>query len=186
MSTPTLKKSYLVQRLRKPRGGKFENVFSFGGGLKNGGLSEEAMELLTGAFSFDYMGASEYEWGAVPEALSTMANAKLTASSFDIDLSGVPGGWRDDRPPLEGTATIYVLCPADVERDVKDRIYVWSRTDRPDDLRDHPQLNSTLRPFKEWDGDVVGWLELDNGFMFFTDREMWEATCTLFGVETTS
>ena len=49
-------RSWLIQRLNKPREyeGKLkglENAFSFGGGLVNGGLSKEAMELL----NFDYM-----------------------------------------------------------------------------------------------------------------------------------
>ena len=44
-----MKRSYLVQRLRKPRGWELtkDNPFSFGGGLQNGGLSGEAMSLLT-------------------------------------------------------------------------------------------------------------------------------------------
>jgi len=34
--------------------------------------------------------------------------------------------------------------------------------------------------------DVVGWLELDNGFMFFSDQKMWRASCDWFGVKTPS
>jgi hypothetical protein len=30
---------------------------------------------------------------------------------------------------------------------------------------------------------TCGWLELNNGFMFFTDRTMWEQTSNLFGIE---
>ena len=34
--------------------------------------------------------------------------------------------------------------------------------------------------------DVVGWLELDNGFMFFTDEKMWRGSCKWFEVATPS
>ncbi len=30
--------------------------------------------------------------------------------------------------------------------------------------------------------DTCGWLELDNGFLFFTDVEMWRRASGLFGV----
>lgn len=104
-----LDRSWLVQRLRKPPKrehpifGK-DNPFSFGGGLQNGGLSGEAMDLLREVWSFDYMGAAEFEWGAVPEALSRLAKAKqLNGSEFDIKLSEVAANWRrrDEKPPEE-------------------------------------------------------------------------------------
>lgn len=57
-----LKQTYLVQRLNRPTNG-YDNPFSFGGGLKNGGLSEDAMKLLRPIFSFDYMGSAEFEFG---------------------------------------------------------------------------------------------------------------------------
>jgi hypothetical protein len=30
---------------------------------------------------------------------------------------------------------------------------------------------------------TVGWLELDNGYMFFSDKTMFERTCQLFDIE---
>ena len=72
-----MKRTYLIQRLEKPRTLKIagvelkDNPFSFGGGLRNGGLSKDATDLLRPLFSFDYMGAAEFEFGAVPEALSS-------------------------------------------------------------------------------------------------------------------
>jgi hypothetical protein len=70
-----MKDSYLIQRLHKPeswriKGKVLDNAFSFGGGLKNGGLTTKALDLLRDIFSFDYMCAAEFEFGAVPAALS--------------------------------------------------------------------------------------------------------------------
>ena len=96
-----MKSSWLIQRLNKPYGenpfGLKDNPFAFGGGLVNGGLSHEAMDILRGIFSFDYMGAAEFEFGAVPKALQTIAaNAgNMIAFSFNIPLDDIEKDWRD-------------------------------------------------------------------------------------------
>lgn len=77
-----MKESYLIQRLKKPfkiedKLKNLQNMFSFGGGLTNGGLSKEAVSLIRNIFSFDYMGSSEFEWGAVPEAMKKIAQEGL-------------------------------------------------------------------------------------------------------------
>ncbi len=41
-------------------------------------------------------------------------------------------------------------------------------------------------PYKDSSFDnreYLGWLELNNGFFFFIDKEMWENTCSLFNME---
>lgn len=185
-----LKRSWLVQRLKKPyRGNSLlgkDNPFAFGGGYKNGGLADDAMDLLRGIFQFDYMGAAEFEWGAVPEALQAIAKSQdeLEAWEFTIPLKNVQPNWRVDEtdPPPEGDGTIYVLCPKEWKAEVKRRICGWAEKDYTD-LKEATHLPRSLRPHEEWDGDTQGWLELNNGFMFFTDREMWTATAALFGVE---
>ena len=108
MSVEVMERSWLVQRLGKPYkrgllGGK-DNPFSFGGGFKNGGLSDEAMDLIRGIWSFDYMGAAEYEFGAVPAALNTIAQAavakNLATFTITVPLKEVPQSWRDKSPTL--------------------------------------------------------------------------------------
>lgn len=66
------KQPYLIQRIEPPI--TFINPFSFGGGLRNGGLLPEAMSLLKGIFSFDYMGSAEFEYGAIPNSLDHIAS----------------------------------------------------------------------------------------------------------------
>lgn len=118
-----MKNSYLIQRLRKPYGR--DNPFSFGGGLRNGGLSDEAMDILRGVFSFDYMGAAEFEFGAVPKALQGIAKDadQFVAFSFTIPLKKVEKDWRDksmDEP--DGDAVIYTICSRSDAKEVKSRI----------------------------------------------------------------
>lgn len=164
------KNSWLVQRLQqptKPLGPFRDNPFPFGGGYKNGGLSDEAMGLLRGIFSFDYMGAAEFEWGAVPEALRRIAKAKLAA--FLVDIEG---------------RTVYVLAPVEWQAAVEARIRDFAKDYGPDHyrLKEPTRLHAVLND-EPYTDRLAGWLELDNGFLFFTDETMWRHTCNLFGVE---
>jgi hypothetical protein len=168
---------YLIQRLEKPaKSGIFgDNPFAFGGGLRNGGLSEDAMALLRRILAFDYMGSAEFEFGAVPKALQTLAKAavdrKVVAKTITVD-----------------TVPVYVLAPADY----MDYVEAVIRADY-EGGPESPRLKQGTRfrdAIKIAKGDdvrfptrVCGWLELDNGFMYFTDREMFEGVAALFEVE---
>lgn len=181
-----MKSSWLVQRLKKPY--KRDNPFAFGGGLRNGGLSDEAMEILRGVFSFDYMGAAEFEFGAVPKILQEMARSAdvYEAFSFTFPLAKVAKGWRDksEGDPI-GDATIYVICHKDDKKEVQKRIMSWAakQYDPKNQLKEMTMLPQTLRPDSDWETGVEGWLELDNGFFFFLDKEMWKNVADMFGLE---
>jgi hypothetical protein len=182
-----IRESRLVQRLTKPRRGLggTDNPFSFGGGLKNGGLSDDAMDLLRDVFSFEYMGAAEFEFGSVPDALSQIAKEDLTTFTITVPLTEVPPNWQDksNTKPV-GEGSIYVLCAKRLADAATERINRWARNNHTDDTKERVGLTSALRPYHEWDADTCGWLELNNGFMFFTDEDMFQSTCSLFGVET--
>jgi hypothetical protein len=197
VKAPEMKRTWLVQRLEKPRqwmlGGKTgDNPFAFGGGLRNGGLSPEAMDLLRPIFSFDYMGAAEFEFGAVPEALQRIAKFSdgglLAGHTFDIALTDVLPDWREPKGyKPDGSATIYVLAPQDWMPEVEDRVREWAGKGYGSNLKEPTNLDRALRSNPDakenyWE-HLTGWLELDNGFMFFTDEEMWRKTADIFGVE---
>lgn len=198
MSTATIQRtemrpSWLVQRLSKPFAnsgplGAFANAFSFGGGLKNGGLSAEAMDLLRPIFRFDYMGAAEFEFGAVPQALQGLAEdaESLVVKTIHVDLQNVPAQWGDKREAT-GRAPIYLLARKPQMTEVGIRVRKWAKGGYRGGYRtgtkEAIQLSRTLRPVRDFDTDVQGWIELDNGFMFFTDRDMWTKTAAVFGVE---
>lgn len=181
-----MERSWLIQRLESPRRGGIlgDNPFAFGGGLKNGGLSDDAMGLIRDLWSFDYMGAAEFEFGAVPEALDKIAKRVNVSWSFEIPLADVPADWRDKSGDVpEGSATIYVISRLEDREEIERRIRGWATEQYNRDLKEMTRLSSTLRPHNEWDGDVVGWLELNNGFLFFTDKDMHDNAARLFGVE---
>lgn len=191
-STTEMGRTWLIQRLKAPYGtnifGAKGNPFSFGGGLHNGGLFDEAMGLLSQVFSFDYMGAAEFEFGSIPAALSVIAkDAKdYEATSFSFPLTQVAKHHRDqstDEP--EGDVTIYVISRKEWTSEIQDRIRGWAAELRNPDLKEATRLALALRPHREWDAETYGWLELHHAF-FFTNQEMWEQTATLFGIKTTS
>lgn len=179
-----MERSYLIQRLRKPAK---RNPFAFGGGLRNGGLSDETMTILQDIFSFDYMGAAEFEFGAVPDALQEIAKNvdNYIAYSFSYPLSKVKKSWRDTSTkwPI-GRATIYVISRENQYLEVTSRIQQFAAGNtKANNLKEPTLLSRSLRPCDAWDADIKGWLELDNAFFFFTDEEMWEKTKDLFGIE---
>jgi hypothetical protein len=158
-----MRRTYLIQRLKKPT--KKINVFSFGGGLKNGGLSDNAMELLSGILSFDYMGASEFEWGAVPNALHFLGEQAIKENLINGELSGV-----------------FYLCPSQYEDKVKETILALLEDEYKLRLKEGCYLKKSI---EDPNGRAAckGWIELDNGFMFFVDKEMFESVAKLFGLE---
>lgn len=161
-----MKKSYLIQRLQAPVG--FDNPFSFGGGLKNGGLSEESMSMLRGIFSFDYMGSAEFEFGAVPKALNRIAREVnyFIAKSISTDKG-----------------EIYIFCHEDEWPDISDRIWLyinnsWSRETKTKEmvlLKEALEQTSKVR--------TLGWLEISNGYFFSIDKDMFIKFCNVFGVD---
>jgi hypothetical protein len=170
----TLKKemsnTWLIQRLQKPAKWTIEtkkdNPFSFGGGLHNGGLSDKAMDLIRGIFQFDYMGSAEFEFGAVPTALQFLAEQ---ASRNNLTFGVID-------------KTIYYLCPKEYDVYVEDIIKQLRKDEYKLRLKEHCGLKDYFEDKSEYAKRNVGWLELDNGFMFFVDKAMWEKTCQLFGV----
>lgn len=209
-ATNNMERTWLVQRLTKPwptpRGEKSllalfgENPFAFGGGYKNGGLSNEAMALLRPCFGFDYMGSAEYEFGAVPQALGTMAgqadNGDLEAWIIQVDRSTIHPGWDKQDKPGTGLATVYVLGDGRRKDEITRRIQ-WVATEHGPNTQagfgigyKHVQFKEVanfgrrLLERDEYLERVIGWLELDNGFCWFIDEQQWALTAAIFGVET--
>lgn len=184
-----VKKTWLVQRLERPYSlnGRI-NPFVFGGGLRNGGLTDEAAEMLSKAFSFEYMGAAEFEFGAVPEALQRLAQsrAECVAQTVMFDASAlkvIPYQLKRLEKP-SGTYPFHILCHRDLLGYVKsliamllaDKISLREPTHLPECLL-------TPKPGQEnYLAKTVGWLELDNGFFFFRDPEMFLKTLEIFGL----
>jgi len=174
-------KSYLIQRLRKPCNSKNEtlaNAFAFGGGLPNGGIPKEGMVLLKEIFSFDYMGSAEFEFGAVPKALSKIANNFENLIGFTIHAPYEYKHW-DEVKCDKGIKQIHIICEKEQRDEVVKRIKNFAKKDCYGDTKEAVRLNENLA--KE-DDDIRGWLEIDNGYFFFSDKEMFDKTCILFDI----
>jgi len=191
-----MRSSYLVQRLNPPHGGA-DNPFAFGGGMKNGGLAEGAMELLRPIFSFDYMGAAEYEFGDVPRAFQKIAEYAsegraalfgIVIPNSEVDTAHLKDwGSRKKVKVPPGESHVYIICHADWCDEVETRVRAWAaknwRTREDEhDIRDATNLPARLIPQEDSYWDTIGWLEMDNGFLFFTDADAAEKTAALFGV----
>jgi hypothetical protein len=174
-----MNRTHLIQRLEKPlRDGGVATPFSFGGGLVNGGLSKDAITALRGVFSFDYMGAAEFEFGSVPAALSRIARDR------ELFVTGVVQVKPDDvRVPFHGkrpdkSQEVYFIAHRDETEQVRSIITALAKNEHKMELKESCGLDRAL--CKVDYSRACGWLELNNGFMFFTDREMWERVKTMF------
>lgn len=173
---------YLIQRLQKPFPkdsncllAKDPNAFSFGGGLKNGGLSNEAMALIKDIFRFDYMGAAEFEFGAVPKALQAIAKQKNVSFSFEV------------KTKAKKTGDVFVICRDGDQEEVRGVVTEFAYDPYG---KKAPITKEFVGIDREINGEkysrCCGWLDVDNAFFFFTDREMFQKTAKLFGVNVES
>lgn len=136
------------------------------------GLSHNAMELCRSIWKFRYMGNARFEDGSIQKAL-----AKIVGESDHYR------GWTLE---FEGE-TIYVISMEQDRAEIIERIEAWATTE--DTEYPFSQPHRTSEQVLLWQAlqdppqtKACGWLELDNGFMFFTDRTMFERTTTAFSV----
>ncbi len=169
-----MKRTYLIQRLHVPHqfglgGVKTDNPFTFGAGLKNGGLSDVAMDLIGDIWAFDYMGSAEFEWGAVPQALAFIAEQTYARNLCAGTIH------------LGNNSIVYYITPTTYEKEVTSRIGALHEDEKPFDLKEPCGLSRYFKSDNIY-RNTVGWLEIDNGFIFFVDKEMFDKTCILFGI----
>lgn len=189
------KEPWLIQRLDPPRAGQDgtllpDNPFSFGGGLLNGGLTEEAMILLRPLFTFDYMGSAEFEFGIVPLTLGFIVDNRKKYKTQVLDAI----------TKAKHTAKIYLIIPKKFEEEIlafvineafdpasamggrRGGLKEATRLSRTIDANNPVVLNSHPDSVTTYHR-AGGWLELDNGFMFFTDKTMFEGIAKLFEIK---
>ncbi|MBI1968770.1 hypothetical protein HYS49_02570 [Candidatus Woesearchaeota archaeon] len=118
-------------------------------------------------WGFDYMGAEQFERGAVPDALVRIVQyaRQGRARNPPLCLDGYP---------------VYSLCEQGTEEEVAQRITQMYTDERAMNLREYCGLQASL---KSENPDTVGWLELENAYMFFIDQTMFRGALHLFGID---
>jgi hypothetical protein len=201
MRNNELSDPYLIQRLKKPfkiqnKEGKegimesLANAFSFGGGLINGGLSKDAMSIINDIWRYDYMGSSEFEWGAVPKSLHQMGEyaikGNLTSFEFEVtaevsDFSYDFAKKRNKSVKKKANAIVYVICNKDFTEQIKGFITNMASSNKGYRLKESLNFKESICGF-EYHTDVVGWHDIDNHYLFFTDKEMFYKISVIFGL----
>jgi len=164
-----MRQTWLVQRLNKKPTSSFlakaEQVFG-GGALA---LKPEAWKLLQSIFGIDYMGAAEFEFGALPKSFQELARDSQNLITFEMRTKPFPD------------APVYVLCRKEHEVGAREIIELIAQDKLK--LKESTYFRRAFNPTVQ-KGDLAtrtcGWYELNNGFFFFLDKEMWEKTTKLF------
>jgi hypothetical protein len=164
-----LRSTYLVQRLTKPHKGNADNPFNFGGGFLRGGMNEEGYRAINQIFTFDYMGAAEFEFGAVPKAIDAIAKgfSEGNCVTGEITIYGVPVYYITHKDAEKAT----IRRIEDLAKDpyiTKIRLKEWTNFGDAISARNRTIVNKYRIKYAM---DYIGWIELDNYFMFFVDKE---------------
>lgn len=189
----TLSPTRYVQRLLPAAS---PNPYSFGGGLVHGGIPEETMGRLSTVLSFDYMGAGEYEFGAAAAALGRVAERaadgtyrawsfarRITPVSRWLRREGDPQPWPGNLPASSGPVPVYVIANPALRGPITHQILTWARNPSAEfrQLKE-PALvgRSLLAPD---DDTPTGWLDLVNGYLFFSDAAQFAQVAAFFGLD---
>jgi hypothetical protein len=189
-----MRESYLVQRLKHPpkkTGGPLDKAHRVFGG-HGIGLSDEAWDIVDEIFEIDYMGSAEYEFGVFPKTLAAMADGRSKLVAYELELKRKEVATNEMRKYKKGKAkeklppkptepvTVYVVCRKEHRDGADEAIRAMAKGKLR--TRDGSHMVSTLDPIEDYEGKIVGWLELNNGFFFTVDKTMWERFCELFEV----
>lgn len=164
------KQPFLIQRLEPPK--SFILPLSFGGGLKNGGLSPEAMSLLKGVFSFDYMGSAEFEWGAIPKSLGQIAKNHKDYLGYILACE----------TKEKNSSEVYLLCASSDYNEIATWIISKAYNEYDPKLRTKESVGLQDVINKTAYRKTCGWLDIDNHFFFFTNMEMYQNVKKLFDI----
>jgi hypothetical protein len=155
-----------------------ENPFTFGGGLHRGGFKEHGIKLLAPLFSFDYMGAAEFEFGAVPQAFSYLLQDYCDGTLIfsKIGLNRIMG--------CGSAYNVYYMCR---QSDNDDVVKFIKKCNSGKVFTKEPVLfRETIRelvekPKEKWYSRYIGWVALgDEPFAWFIDENAWNGMKVLF------
>lgn len=153
----------LIQRLREPSGNAIAWAFP---GTRTGGFSDKQIEILTPILTFDYMGASEFEWGEVRNAFDNVY-------SFFSKGIGAYGEVNVQKP-------VYYLSSNLDEKQVQKFLGKLAQNGDGIFSFERPTHFKEALEKTEPSDKYGGWIELANPFMFFTDEKIYHGIKDLF------
>jgi len=200
-----LERSRLIQPFRDPS--KSGALASLAFGCRGLSFSEDGWEAVNQIGVPVYMGAYEYEMGALPKALGHIVqnSATYVRGFFTLKKRQIKSNWcRNKKSPPKKTQIggvllrlarsserytrheiereVYFLCPKELEEAVKGRVIELAL--EKCDIKNGCDFSLALDPFSESQERSKGWIDLGHHFMFFVDEGMFERACSLLGVIT--
>jgi hypothetical protein len=158
--------SRLLQRLHAPGGHSH-----FGGSPGwRGGFTDEGLALVNdNCFSFDYMGAAEYEGGIVPTSLGKIIRNIGKYETIHVEGYGSQDDikWRPREEPWDvgPLPPLFVFAPKQKQDYVIELVTtMWSD---PYYFKDNPGLQTFVK-YPD-NNRLVGWLDLDQDILLFLD-----------------
>jgi len=100
--------------------------------------------------NFDYMGSSEFEWGALPESLG-----KIRADIYSYTYMDVP---MKDK-------VITVFCKDSQKSDVRD--YLTNLAENKWRLQEYSDFDNYINPTEYFKSRTDFWWDIENNFMFW-------------------
>lgn len=183
-------KYFYIQRLDPPYGGygvaSQGNPFSFGGGYPNGGLSKEAFALVSQCWNYDYMGSAEFEFGALPKSWKRIQDKSDNYITGSCEVKAIGNDYSQPKKTVRNTqnATVWYFCHKDDEAELKEWLAKFANEVKHD-FSSKERIgfgDAILRPDKR---RTRGWHDIENDYLFFTDKEMFDTMCRVLEIEQT-
>lgn len=180
---------WLLQQLRLPRKRHNPDLNqAFSNGLVR--MSDSGWEVTSQLFEICYMGACEYEWDApIPKALEALRVCEdIIAFTHNFSLKNAPcPKWfelntrslrnkekieKHRRNLIPENVNVHIIChklyrEATIE-------FIQNLIDQKVEVRDNPCFDYNLikNPLCLHLGQIAGWLDIQNHFIFFSHREV--------------
>ena len=167
--------SWIVQRLHNPE----KTINPFGNTIEFD--NKDSVDRVARVFSTPYMGAAEYEWGALPKAMASMYEkttflTTLVYSNFKCWIVYTVPYYLDKDNPN------YLKKIKDEELEIKRCIkknYIEGKNGEQVAKRDYGSFYERIN--NTWHNEELnGWFDLENQFAWFIDEKMAEEFLLLF------
>jgi len=135
------------------------------------GLEKKTEETLAKIWSWDYMSAAQFEDGIAQRVLKMILEYTKA------------GDFAAGTCKLDNKKEAYYLCKKEEQQEVEQIIRHLYLNERVYEHLLEPAWVRESFNDEDYHEKTAGWLEENNGFMFFKDKKMYEQTLELFGIK---